>query len=58
MDALPSHWQLYHMDQAVFQPALFSSINPSNAKATYVQKHKDAKIFENRLNPVMLVFIG
>ena len=31
--------------------------NPSNAEATFVQKHKDAKIFEKHLNPVMLVFI-
>ena len=29
--------------------------NPFNAKAT---KHKDAKIVDNHLNPVMLVFIG
>ena len=37
----------------------FNSImlNPSNAEATFVKKHKDAKIFENHLNPVMLVFI-
>ena len=33
-------------------------INPSNAEATCIQKHKDANIFENHLNPVMLVFIG
>ena len=33
-------------------------INPSNAEATFIPKHKDAKIFENYLNPVMLVFIG
>ena len=32
--------------------------NQSDAKATSRQKHKDAKIFENHLNPVMLVFIG
>ena len=33
--------------------------NPSNAEAIYFRpKHNDAKIFENHLNPVMLVFIG
>ena len=32
-------------------------INPSNAEATFVES-KDAKIFENYLNHVMLVFIG
>ena len=35
-----------------------ANVNPSNAKATVVYKHKGAKIFENQLNPVMLVFIG
>ena len=29
-------------------------LHPSNAEATFVQ---DANIFENHLNPVMLVFI-
>ena len=29
-----------------------------NPDATFVRKHKEAKIFENHLNPVMLVFIG
>ena len=33
-------------------------LNPSNAEVPFVKKHKDAKIFENYLNPVMLVFIG
>ena len=34
-------------------------VNPSNAEASCVDpKHKDTKIFENHLNPVMLVFIG
>ena len=33
-------------------------LNPSNAEATIVPKHKDPKIFENHLNPVILVFIG
>ena len=38
-------------------------VNPSNDEATLVQstrpgRMKDAKIFENNLNPVMLVFIG
>ena len=32
-------------------------LNPSNAEATFVQSNKDAKTFENHLNPVMLVFI-
>ena len=31
--------------------------NPSNTKATFCPMHKDAKIFEKNLNPVMLVFI-
>ena len=34
-------------------------INPSNAEATFVQSTiKEAKIFENHLNPALLVFIG
>ena len=33
-------------------------LHPSNAEATICPKHKDAKIFENLLNHVMLVFIG
>ena len=33
-------------------------VNPSNAEATFVQKHNDKNISENHLNPVMLVFIG
>ena len=34
-------------------------LKPSNAEAKYFSpKHKEAKIFENHLNPVMLVFIG
>ena len=32
--------------------------NPSNASGYFCPKHKDEKIFENHLNPVMLVFIG
>ena len=36
-----------------------SAFNPFNAEATDSQpKYKNAKNFENRLNPVMLVFIG
>ena len=31
--------------------------NSSNAEATFLPNDKDAKIFENHLNPVMLVFI-
>ena len=34
-------------------------VNPSNAEATFVQSTiEDARIFENHLNPFMLVFIG
>ena len=37
----------------------FNKVNPSNAESIYSPpKHKDAKIFENYLNPVMLAFIG
>ena len=32
--------------------------NPSNDKSYFCPKHKDAKISENHLNPVMLVLIG
>ena len=32
-------------------------LNPSNAEATFV-KFKDANVFENHSNPVILVFIG
>ena len=38
----------------------YSSIdtgNPSNAETTFVQR-QGCKIFENHLNPVILVFIG
>ena len=38
----------------VFDSQVF---NLSNAKATFRPKHKNAKIFENHLNPVMVVFI-
>ena len=33
-------------------------LNPSNAEATSIQSTSMQKIFENHLNPVMLVFIG
>ena len=33
-------------------------LSPFNAEATFTQSYKDAKIFENHLDPVMLVFIG
>ena len=33
-------------------------INPFHAEATYVQREKNVKTFENHLNPVFLVFIG
>ena len=33
--------------------------NPSNSEATYIcPKNKEAKIFENHQNTVLLVFIG
>ena len=31
--------------------------NPSNAKATFYPKYTDAKIFDNHLNLVMVIFI-
>ena len=31
---------------------------PSNAEATFLQKNRNAKIFEKHLNPCMLVFSG
>ena len=34
-----------------------TSVNPSNAEANFCSKQKDAPIFENHLNPVILVFI-
>ena len=33
-------------------------VNPSNAKAIFVQSTRRQRLFENHLNPVMLVFIG
>ena len=33
-------------------------VNPSNAEATCVQITRRQNIFENHLNPAMLVFIG
>ena len=33
-------------------------INPPNAKGYFCPKHKDTAIFENDLNPVILVFTG
>ena len=35
-----------------------SRLNPSNAKATFIQSTMTQKKIENHLNPVMLVFIG
>ena len=32
--------------------------NPFNAVVNFCPKHKDANVFENHLNPVMLLFIG
>ena len=37
---------------------IIERVNPSNAKATFVQSTmKDAKNFDDPLNPVMLVFV-
>ena len=44
-------------DEQVIITNLWNAFNPSNAKGTFRQKHKNAMIFEKRLNPVMLVFI-
>ena len=33
-------------------------INPSNAEATFVQSTRTQNLFENHLNPVILIFIG
>ena len=41
-----------------FIPMPGTCINPFNAVVTFVQSTKNAKIFERRLNPVMLVSIG
>ena len=46
------------MSQQKREPPTQNVFNASNADATFVHNHKDAKIFENHLNPVMLVFIG
>ena len=40
------------------EPLVPLFLNPSNAGATFRPKPKYANIFENHLNPVMLVFIG
>ena len=34
------------------------TINPFNAVATFVQNTRMQRVFENHLNPVMLIFIG
>ena len=45
------YWEcMYFMHQSIF--------NSSNAEATFPPKHMDTKIFENHLNPVVLLFIG
>ena len=47
----------YVYDIVCNKPSLtIGLLNPFNAEATFA-KHKDAKIFENRLNPAFLVFI-
>ena len=33
-------------------------VDRSSDEAAFVRKHKEAKIFEKHLNPVILVFIG
>ena len=39
--------------------AKHSRVNLSNAKVVFLHpKHKNAKISENHMNPVILVFIG
>ena len=39
-------------------PILTSILKPSNASGYFHPKYNHAKIFENHLNPVMLVFTG
>ena len=41
-------------------PGMWSQtlINPSNAKATFVQSTRMQRFLKKHLNPVMLVFIG
>ena len=34
------------------------TVNPSDAEATFVKSTRMQNIFENQLNPVILVFIG
>ena len=51
-----SHIPYKHLYKLV-QWSRMETPNPSNAEATFIKKHKDPKIFENHLNPVMLVFI-
>ena len=50
-------FNIIELSSNVEKAALLFVINLSNAEAT-LPKHKNAKIFENHLNPVMLVFIG
>ena len=46
-----------HFFSAVEVNDLIETLNPSNAKDNFFKKHKNTKIFENHLKPVMLVFI-
>ena len=46
-----------YLDQLRQVPMLWKG-SPFQCWDCYWPKHKDAKIFENHLNPVMLVFIG
>ena len=41
-----------------YQLKLELLVKPSNAETYFHPKHKDAKISENNLNPLMWVFIG
>ena len=45
----------WHLQYLQYLQYLKMNFNPSNAEATFIQS---TRIFENHLNPVMLVFIG
>ena len=54
-----SHLKLEQLSFKHFVKQFFNPFNPSNAEASFAQSTcKDTTIFENHLNPVMLVFIG
>ena len=52
--------EIYHKSPRPVLAALsFNGVTLPMMKLLYISpKHKDAEIFENHLNPVMLVFIG